>query len=124
MRLHESSERHEAVLRELEEERVAALTRISRTLESILEQLQTTRMRIERERRDVSSADAAEYERLRARARKYRWYLEVQREALGLRHHGFLDRFYAVPGPLTNRRTDEPTNHQPPTTNHQPPTRG
>jgi hypothetical protein len=56
----------------------------------------------------VSSADAAEYERLRARARQYRWYLEVQREALGLRHHGFLDRFYAVPGPLTNPRT---TNH-------------
>lgn len=115
MSLRESSERHEAVLRELKEERVAALTRISRTLESILEQLQTTRMRIERERRDVSSADAAEYERLRARAREYRWYLEVQREALGLRHHGFLDRFYAVPGPLTNRRSDEPPNHQPPT---------
>lgn len=100
--LRESSERHEAVLRQLNEERVAALTRISRTLESILEQLQAIRVRIERRPDDVSSADAQDYERLRARAKQYRWYLEVQREALGLRHHGFLDRFYAVPGPLTN----------------------
>jgi hypothetical protein len=106
--LRERAERHQAVLRELNEERAAALTRIGRTLESILEQLQSIRIRIEGEHRHVSSADAAEYERLRARARQYRWYLEVQREALGLRHHGFLDRFYAVPGPLTNPRT---TNH-------------
>jgi hypothetical protein len=104
VRLRESSERHQAVLRALNEERAAALTRISRTLESIFEQLQSIRGRIERKGCHASSADAAEYERLRARARQYRWYLEVQREALGLRHHGFLDRFYAVPGPLT--RTD------------------
>jgi hypothetical protein len=100
--LRESSERHEAVLRQLNEERVAALTRISRTLESLIERLQAIRVRIEREPAHVSPADAEEYERLRARARQYRWYLEVQREALGLRHHVFLDRFYAVPGPLTN----------------------
>ena len=100
--LRQSSERHEAVLRELNEERVAALTRISRTLESTIEQLQAIRTRIERVSGNVSSADAREYERLRARAKQYRWYLEVQREALGLRHHGFLDRFYAVPGPLRN----------------------
>jgi len=98
----ESSERHEAVLRQLNEERVAALTRISRTLESLIERLQAIRVRIEREPDPVSPADAEEYERLCARARQYRWYLEVQREALGLRHHGFLDRFYAVPGRLTN----------------------
>jgi hypothetical protein len=101
--LRETSERHEAVLRELNEERVAALTRISRTLESTIEQLQAIRTRTECVSRTVSSADTNEYERLRARAKQYRWYLEVQREALGLRQHRFLDRFYAVPGPLTNR---------------------
>jgi hypothetical protein len=100
--LRESSERHEAVLRQLNEERAAALTRISRTLDSLIEQLHAICTRIEREPDNVSPADAEEYERLRARARQYRWYLEVQREALGLRHHGFLDRFYAVPGPLRN----------------------
>jgi hypothetical protein len=99
--LRESSEQHEAVVRQLNEERAAALTRISRTLESILEQLQAIRARIEHLSGGALSADAVEYERLRARARQYRWYLEVQREALGLRHHGFLDCFYAVPGPLT-----------------------
>jgi hypothetical protein len=109
--LREASERHEAVLRQFKEERAAALTRISRTLESTIEQLQAMRVRIEREPNDVRPSDAEEYERLRARARQYRWYLEVQREALGLRHHGFLDRFYAIPGPLTNAA------HRPPTTN-------
>ena len=34
---------------------------------------------------------------LRARALKYRWYLEVQREALGIRRHEALDEFYKVP---------------------------
>jgi len=98
--LREVSERHDAVLRQLNEERAAALARISRTLESTLEQLQAIRVRVERESSTASAADAAEYKRVRARALQYRWYLEVQREALGLRYHGFLDCFYAVPGPL------------------------
>jgi hypothetical protein len=98
--LRDVSERHDAVLRQINEERAAALTRISRTLESLIDQLHAIRVRIERQSGNVSSVDADEYERLRARARQYRWYLEVQREALGLRHHGFLDRFYQVPGPL------------------------
>jgi hypothetical protein len=34
---------------------------------------------------------------LRARALKYRWYLEVQREALGFLRHDGLDEFYKVP---------------------------
>jgi hypothetical protein len=122
--LHEVSERHDAVLRELNEERAAALTRIGRTLESLIEQLQAIRVRVDREPNTVSSADADEYERLRARARQYRWYLEVQREALGLRHHGFLDRFYAVPGPLRivttgDNRLPAAGYREPPTTNHQ-----
>jgi len=104
--LRQSSERHDAILRQLNEERVAALTRISRTLESTIEQLQSIRTRITCVSGRIASADANEYARLRARAIQYRWYLEVQREALGLRHHGFIDRFYAVPGPLT-------TNHPP-----------
>jgi CHAD domain-containing protein len=107
--LREVSERHDAVLRELNEERAAALTRISRTLESLIEQLQAIRARIEHASGSVSSADADGYERLRARAKRYRWYLEVQREALGLHHHGFLDRFYAVPGPLANRNDGRPS---------------
>ena len=37
---------------------------------------------------------------LRAQARLYRWYLEVQRESLGLFNHRDLDVFYPLPAPL------------------------
>jgi hypothetical protein len=39
----------------------------------------------------------AAWQSLRARAVTYRWYLEVQREALGMRRHDVLDEFYEVP---------------------------
>jgi hypothetical protein len=38
---------------------------------------------------------------LRERARRYRWYLEVQRESVGLTRHEALDELYPIPGPLT-----------------------
>ena len=47
------------------------------------------------------SREIAKYRELRRRAIRYRWYLEVQREALGLRHHHLLDEFYSIPGPIT-----------------------
>ncbi len=33
-------------------------------------------------------------------AMKWRWYLEVQREALGLRQHHMVDELYVIPGPI------------------------
>jgi len=86
----EVSEQHDSLLRELNEERVAALTRISRTLEGLIEQLHALAQ-------DSANRGTDQYERLRARATQYRWFLEVQREALGLRDHRFLDRFYQIP---------------------------
>lgn len=94
----QSRESHTQFLRELNEERVAALRRISGTLESLIGQLQASRERL----RHVSGADRerefATFRDLRERALKYRWYLEVQREALGIRRHDTLDEFYKVPG--------------------------
>lgn len=93
----QSRESHKQLLRELNEERVAALRRISGTLESLIGQLHASRERVrqvsglEREREFAALRD------LRARALKYRWYLEVQREALGFRRHDGLDEFYKVP---------------------------
>ena len=88
---------HNQLLRELNEERAAALRRISGTLESLIRQLHASRERV----RQVSGAErdreVAKLRDLRARALEYRWYLEVQREALGLRHHEVLDEFYKVP---------------------------
>jgi hypothetical protein len=90
-------ESHKQLLRELNEERAAALRRISGTLESLIRELQASRERV----RQVSGAErdreVAKLRDLRARALEYRWYLEVQREALGLRHHEVLDEFYKVP---------------------------
>ena len=94
------AERHGEILRELNAERAAALMRISRTLESLIEELHAARDRLARSTADERSRDLAHYRELRRRALTYRWYLEVQREALGLREHRMLDEVYAIPAAL------------------------
>jgi hypothetical protein len=86
---------HKALLKELQEERAAALARISRRLERLLEQLQATREQLAHGREEDRVRDA--YRELHKQAVKYRWYLEVQREAIGLRQHQHLDEFYPIP---------------------------
>jgi hypothetical protein len=95
--------KHQSLLKELQEERAAALARISRRLERLIEQCEATRAEIvhggdtdDRSEEDRARALAA-YRDLRAEAVKYRWYLEVQREAIGLRSHQGLDEFYRIP---------------------------
>jgi hypothetical protein len=97
MGMRTSNEAHEQLLRELREERVAALQRISRVLESLIAQLQASRERVRRASGPDREREVAAWRDLRARAVKYRWYLEVQREALGMRRHDVLDEFYEVP---------------------------
>jgi len=89
--------RHDGLLRELQEERAAALARISRRLERLLDQLQATREQIARDRDEDRARNIAAYRELHKEAVKYRWYLEVQREAIGLRQHQHLDEFYRIP---------------------------
>jgi len=96
----ETSEQHSRIERELTEERAAALRRISQTLESLIEQLIALRAKIGEVHWSNPSPELAHYRELRRRAVKYRWYLEVQREALGLRHHHRLDEFYRIPDAL------------------------
>ena len=98
----QTQEGHAGLLRELNEERVATLTRITRTLESLIEQLQEVRRQLEAGGAGGAARHHAQYDALRERALRYRWYLEVQREALGLRHHACLDEFYVVPGPISS----------------------
>ena len=97
MRGREPSEKHKELLRELNEERAAALLRISRTLESLILQLRESRERVQSASGPDREREVAIWENLRARAVKYRWYLEVQREALGMSNHKVLDEFYALP---------------------------
>lgn len=96
MTFREAAGRHDSLLRELNGERAAALARVARTFESILERLADARSRL------PASGDArrealAQYAELRQRALQYRWYLEVQREAIGIRRHQMLDEFYRIP---------------------------
>ncbi len=96
----ETAERQGRIELELMEERAAALRRISQTLEALIEELRMLRARIGEVHWSSQSTDVAHYRELRRRAVKYRWYLEVQREALGLHPDHRLDEFYRIPAPL------------------------
>ena len=100
MSVEDVRESHQHLLKELNEERVAALSRIARTLEALIAELRDRRERLAALEGAHRAAEAARYRDLHARAVKYRWYLEVQREALGLRPHPSLDEFYRVPAPV------------------------
>ena len=97
---HDVVGRHERIERELTEERAAALRRISQTLESLIEQLHELRRRLGDVHWSDASPELAQYRALRRSAVRYRWYLEVQREALGLHPTHGLDEFYRLPAPL------------------------
>ena len=96
----ESQEQHDQLLRELNEERAAALLRISGTLDSLIAQLRARRERIANVHGAERRREIAAYSELRQQAILYRWYLEVQREAVGLRQHHRLDEFYPIPAPF------------------------
>ena len=96
----DASRRHDFLLAELAEERVAALTRISRTLESLIAQLRASRDRLALLGGADRAAEVARYRQLHAKATRYRWYLDVQRDALGFRHHTLVDEHYSVPRPI------------------------
>jgi hypothetical protein len=97
MGLDETRSQHKQLLRELQEERAAALARISRRLERLIEQLQATREQIAHASEEDRARNVAAYRELHTEAVKYRWYLEVQREAVGLTRHERLDEFYRIP---------------------------
>jgi len=91
---------HDRLVRELNEERAAALVRISRVLDSLIEQLNAARLRVEHACEQERAQEVARYHELHGRALQYRWFLEVQREAIGLRQHHILDEFYPIPAPI------------------------
>ena len=95
-----TADNHAQLLKELNEERIAALTRISGILESLIAQLQQLRERIPTQHPSARDRDLRIYRELHERARKYRWYLEVQREALGMRQHRIIDELFVIPEAL------------------------
>jgi hypothetical protein len=105
MGLRDLSLGHERIVRELNEERASALARISRVLASLIDQLHAVRARLDNADAVVPELEVARYRELHRLAVTYRWYLEVQREAVGLRSHHMLDEFYVIPAPLEPRHT-------------------
>ena len=97
MGIDQTRAQHKTLLKELQEERAAALSRISRRLEFLIAQLEATREQIAHARDDDRARNVAAYRELHKQAVKYRWYLEVQREAIGLRQHQRIDEFYRIP---------------------------
>jgi hypothetical protein len=98
--MRETAERYSRLQLELQEERAAALGRISRTLEVLIDQLRALHPHVAHRPWFDDSPELAHYRELRRRAVRFRWYLEVQREALGLHPDHRLDEFYRIPEPV------------------------
>jgi hypothetical protein len=95
-----ASESFARVERELLEERAAALARIAGRLGELVAQLGELRSRFPDLSEGERPSALAEFRLVRDEAKLYRWYLEVQREALGLRCHDRLDEVYRIPDAL------------------------
>ena len=85
---------------EIAGEKAAALSRIAGTLEALVAELQVIALAAAAGGPDERRRSLARHREVRERALRWRWYLEVQREAVGLTRHQDLDALYAVPDPL------------------------
>ena len=83
--------------RELAAERASALARIGEHLECLLVSLRDIGHQCAHTSGSERARAVTEYQRLHEEARRYRWYLEVQRESVGLCRHDALDRIYPLP---------------------------
>lgn len=77
-------------------ERAAAPRRIADRLADLIDELHDLR-RAARVREAGGTALLEHYRTVWREAHRYRWYLEVQREAIGLRRHEMLNELYAIP---------------------------
>lgn len=90
-----------AMTSELNRERASGLGRTGRLIEEAIAECATLKAALDTcppgpKRKGLLE----EYEANRQRAVEQRWYLEVQREAMGLRKHGDLDQFFPLPPPI------------------------
>lgn len=103
------SERLAHIEREILAEKVAALARIAGVLEGLLAHAERVRAQAAVSSGDERRQQLEAHEALRQRARLYRWYLEVQRESLGLLNHQGLDEAYPLPAPLLPHGPRDPS---------------
>ncbi len=81
---------------ELVKERASALRRVAGKLEASLEALAAVERQLEKGQGE-RAALLAEHERLRGEAERFRWYLIVQRDAIGVSRHDDVLALYPIP---------------------------
>lgn len=87
---------------ELTAERLGGLARAGEILSAHLAELSSLRALIETLSGEERAAAVAAYKSLREQAETRRWYLVVQREAIGIYSHDDLEAIYPVP-PVIDR---------------------
>ncbi|HVE83499.1 MAG TPA: hypothetical protein VND93_11650 [Myxococcales bacterium] len=85
---------------EIRKEKASALKRVGGKLEALLDDLQELESKLPRAPSRERPRFVERHRMLRAEAEKYRWYLVVQREAIGLTNHDDVLTQYPIPAPL------------------------
>ena len=85
---------------EIASEKAAALSRIAGTLETLLADLRRIAYAAAAGGPDERPRTLARHREVREQALRWRWYLEVQREAVGLTRHEDLETLYPIPEAL------------------------
>ncbi len=85
---------------ELQREKVSALRRVGGRLETLLSDLRALESRLPSPAARDRPRFAQRHRELLAEAEKYRWYLIVQREAIGLTNHDDVFQQFPLPAPV------------------------
>jgi hypothetical protein len=91
---------HARLLEEIADAKAAALRRIAARLDELLCELASVQATLDVAPREARKRLVGRFNDAREQARLQRWFLEVQREAIGLLRHESLDDFYRVPAPI------------------------
>jgi len=89
---------HSRLEDEIRAEQAAALRRIGERLCALLRDLDERLARLVTLSGDERAREREAARAVAAEARLFRWYMVVQREAIGLRDHRGLDEAYPMPG--------------------------
>jgi hypothetical protein len=85
---------------QLQAEKVSALKRVGERVEQLISELAEVERELLRLTGPARAQRVARHKVLRAEAEQQRWYLIVQREAMGLWNHGDVYELYRIPPPL------------------------
>lgn len=85
---------------ELRKEKVSALRRVGGKLEALLGDLRALESELPAVKPEDRPRSLDRHRQLRAEAEKYRWYLIIQREAIGLTRHDDVLQQYPIPAPI------------------------